>query len=81
MKLKKYNNYKDSGIEWLGEIPEHWEVKRIKDVFNKLGSGTTPKSSNKSYYEEGDVNWLNTTDLKNNVIFDTKLKITQKAFK
>lgn len=24
--MKKYNNYKNSGVEWLGEIPEHWEA-------------------------------------------------------
>ncbi len=29
-KWKPYLTYKDSGIEWLGEIPEHWEVKRLK---------------------------------------------------
>jgi type I restriction enzyme S subunit len=29
----KYDTYKDSGIEWLGEIPEHWEVNRLKNVF------------------------------------------------
>ncbi len=28
--MKKYEKYKDSGIEWIGEIPEHWEVKKIK---------------------------------------------------
>lgn len=28
--IKKYSSYKDSGVEWLGEIPEHWEVKRLK---------------------------------------------------
>lgn len=28
--MKKYNNYKDSGIEWIGEIPEHWILKKIK---------------------------------------------------
>ena len=28
--MKKYDKYKDSGIEWIGEIPEHWEVKKIK---------------------------------------------------
>ena len=28
-----YQKYKDSGVEWLGEIPEHWEVKRIKYAF------------------------------------------------
>lgn len=33
MKLSKYPNYKDSNIEWLGEVPEHWEVRRNKSVF------------------------------------------------
>jgi type I restriction enzyme S subunit len=27
-----YPAYKDAGVEWLGEIPAHWEVKRIKNV-------------------------------------------------
>lgn len=34
----KYDTYKDSGIEWLGEIPEHWGVKRLKDVI-KVSQG------------------------------------------
>ena len=33
--LKPYEKYKSSGIEWLGEIPEHWEVKRIKYIFKE----------------------------------------------
>ncbi len=28
--MKRYDTYKDSGIEWIGEIPSHWEVKKIK---------------------------------------------------
>jgi type I restriction enzyme S subunit len=32
--MKKYDNYKDSGIEWIGKVPEHWKVRRIKHVFN-----------------------------------------------
>lgn len=35
-KYKPYEKYKDSGIPWLGEIPEHWEVKRAKWVFDEL---------------------------------------------
>jgi restriction endonuclease S subunit len=31
-KWKAYSDYKDSGVEWLGEIPEHWEVKRLKYI-------------------------------------------------
>jgi type I restriction enzyme S subunit len=30
--LQTYNNYKPSGVEWLGEIPEHWEMKRFKYI-------------------------------------------------
>src|SRR4051812_1936726 len=30
--MKKYDNYKDSGIEWIGEIPEHWDVKKLKHI-------------------------------------------------
>ena len=37
---------KDSGIDWIGQIPEHWEVRKISRIFSKIGSGTTPKSGN-----------------------------------
>lgn len=40
---------KDSGIEWLGEIPKHWEVNKIKSVTNKIGSGVTPKGGAEIY--------------------------------
>lgn len=36
---QKYQNYKDSGIEWLGEIPEEWKVKRIKTVIDSEKNG------------------------------------------
>ena len=31
--MKQYDNYKNSGVEWLGEIPEHWEVKKVFHYF------------------------------------------------
>jgi type I restriction enzyme S subunit len=34
--LQTYSTYKDSGVEWLGEIPEHWEVKKLKYIFEIL---------------------------------------------
>ena len=33
-KLEKYSSYKNSGVEWLGEIPEHWEVKKLFGLCN-----------------------------------------------
>lgn len=36
MRLKPYPEYRDSGLPWLGEIPAHWEFKRIKHVFEEV---------------------------------------------
>lgn len=30
--MRKYDSYKDSGVEWLGEVPEHWEISRLKNL-------------------------------------------------
>ena len=42
--MKKYEKYKDSGIEWIGEIPEHWEVKKLKYLANVDPSNVDKKS-------------------------------------
>jgi type I restriction enzyme S subunit len=44
--LEPHTRFKDSGIEWLGEVPERWEVKRIKFVFPRLYSGVSVNSDN-----------------------------------
>ena len=44
---------KDSGIDWLGEIPGHWEIKKLKYVVSKIGSGVTPKGGSEVYQESG----------------------------
>jgi type I restriction enzyme, S subunit len=36
MKLGRYESYRDSGVEWLGEVPEHWEVKSVKNIFKLI---------------------------------------------
>ena len=44
---------KDSGAEWLGEIPAHWEVKRLKYLVGKIGSGKTPRGGAERYVDDG----------------------------
>ena len=44
---------KESGVEWLGEIPMHWEVRRLKHVTEKIGSGKTPKGGAERYVDDG----------------------------
>lgn len=41
---------KESGVEWIGRIPKHWEVVRLSHLTSKIGSGSTPKAG---YVESG----------------------------
>ena len=34
--MKKYQSYKSSGVEWIGEIPSNWDVRRIKYLFKSI---------------------------------------------
>src|SRR3989338_532927 len=43
MNLKPYPKYKDSGIEWLGEVPEGWEVSYLKNIGRFSASGIDKK--------------------------------------
>lgn len=45
--------FKDSGINWLGMIPIHWDLKRLKYITSKIGSGVTPKGGATVYTKEG----------------------------
>ncbi len=59
--LKPYPAYKDSGVPWLGEVPAHWEVRRVRSIAEVI-NGATP-ASNRPEYWEGDISWLTPEDL------------------
>ncbi|WP_416135833.1 restriction endonuclease subunit S [Enterococcus casseliflavus] len=44
---------KDSGIEWVGKIPKHWMLRKIKHLTSKIGSGKTPRGGGNIYSNEG----------------------------
>ncbi len=52
---------KDSGIEWIGEIPEHWEVKRLKTLIKDLESGVSVNASESESAENNEIGVLKTS--------------------
>lgn len=62
MKIDRYQAYKDSGIEWLSEVPEHWKIKRIKD-FSSVVRGGSPRPAGDLKFYEGDIPFLKVGDL------------------
>ncbi|HFR3622421.1 TPA: restriction endonuclease subunit S [Streptococcus suis] len=72
---------KDSGIEWIGEMPEEWGIKPIKHIFGAIGSGTTPDSSKVEYYD-GNINWLQSGDLyKKDYVYAVSKTITDLGYR
>ena len=71
---------KDSGVEWIGEIPEEWGVDRISHLFRLIASGTTPDSID-ILGEEGEVNWVTTGELREGFISDTRQKVSQETLR
>ena len=48
---------KPSGVEWLGDVPAHWEVSRLKFLSRHIQNGATPPTAEPRYYEDGTVPW------------------------
>lgn len=78
--MKKYDNYKDSGIEWIGEIPEHWEAKRIK-LFSPVKRGASPRPIDDPKYfdENGEYAWVRIADVtaSDRYLTDTTQKLSE----
>ena len=54
-RYKRYERYKDSGVEWIGEIPEHWEVSKLKYLTYCLDGKRIPLSSEQRGEMQGDI--------------------------
>ena len=71
---------RDSGVEWLSEVPEHWEIVPLKYLC-KFSGGGTPSKENLSYWTGGDIPWVSPKDMKSFWLSDTQDKLTEKAVK
>jgi type I restriction enzyme S subunit len=80
--LPRYPKYKDSGVEWLGQVPEHWGVMPIRRAA-KLESGHTPSRNHPEYWEDCIVPWFTLADVwqireeRRSVILETKEKVSE----
>ena len=79
--MKRYPEYKESGVEWIGEIPAHWESKRLGYV-STIFKGGTPKRNVDRYFQ-GDLPWARPVDITALqgalYIHDTEIHISEEA--
>ncbi|MCL6415513.1 restriction endonuclease subunit S [Aestuariirhabdus sp. Z084] len=70
---------RNSGVEWLGEVPEHWAMPKISHVGRVL-NGSTPDKSNLSYWEGGIVPWLASGCLNSEIVDEPSHLISEAAY-
>ena len=68
---------KGSGIEWIGEIPADWEVSTIKREY-VFQTGWTPDTTHEEYFV-GENIWINISDMKSKVVYDSEKHISDEA--
>ena len=78
--LDKNVPLKDSDIDWIGKIPEHWSRNKIVRLFSIIGSGTTPKSNKGDNYI-GSINWIQSGDINGGYIENCKNTISKTVLK
>lgn len=80
--MKKYDEYKDSGFDWIGEIPAQWDNLRLRFVC-ELRNGYTPSKDNSDYWEDGTIPWYRMEDIRDTgrKLQEAKQYITEEAVK
>jgi type I restriction enzyme S subunit len=69
---------KPSGIEWLGEVPEHWQIRRIGRIA-KVFNGTTPSRAKPSYWDGGTIPWLSSGKVNEWIVETPSEFVTEQA--
>ena len=71
---------KPSGVEWIGDVPEHWETMRVGH-FAKVANGSTPSRSNAAYWIDGVHPWLNSSSVNQGTITKAEQFVTDLALR
>ena len=72
--LNPHAPMKPSGIEWLGDVPAYWEVRRVKHLSSRISSGKTPSGGSEVYVDSG------ITFLRSQNVYDEGLRLDDVAF-
>lgn len=77
--LDKTVTMKDSGIDWIGQVPEGWGVGKVK-YFSQISAGATPDRNN-SLFWSGNINWMSSGEVNQGIVKHTSETITDLALK
>ncbi len=65
---------KDSGVEWIGQVPQHWSVSKLRYLTSRISSGKTPSGGSETYVDEGVI------FIRSQNVYDDGLRLDDVAF-
>nr|WP_283091207.1 restriction endonuclease subunit S [Gluconobacter kondonii] len=71
---------KDSGIDWLGQIPAHWDVLPLRRIADRVTTGRTPPTIAGDFFTEGEVPWFTPGDFEGLVLSKAEKALIPEAF-
>ena len=77
--MRRYESYKDSGVEWLGKVPSHWEILSIRRLSQvKRGASPRPIDNPKYFDDDGEYAWVRISDVtaSNMYLLETTQKLS-----
>ena len=66
--IRPNRKMKDSGIEWIGEIPEDWKIRKLKSLTSIISKGATPKDINNESSDDYKIRFIKSENIVNNQI-------------
>lgn len=75
-----YPEYKPSGVQWLGQVPAHWEICKIAH-FARVGNGSTPLRGRVEYWRDGNFPWLNSSVVNRQEVLTSDQYVTEAALR
>ncbi len=68
---------KPSGVDWLGDVPEHWEIRQLRQCVSIKG-GMTPSMENRQFWD-GTIPWITPKDMKQSSLSDSSVRVSEMA--
>jgi len=79
VKYRPYSRYKRGAVEWLGDVPEHWQSISLKWLSIRYAGGT-PDRANESYWDDGTIPWINSGAVNQAVITEPSALISEEGY-
>ena len=70
---------KESGVEWIGEIPSHWKIGKLYQ-YSEMSNGSTPSRKKPEYWENGTIPWMSSGEINKRKVREIEGRITQEGF-